>query len=106
MLGLVLVPLAAVGGVLAIVERDTAGRVSTDDIRAARALTTEDAVREALGSSVAGQASMSAPGVDADCLLYVDETKDRWGDHPRYMFCFDDGRIVGRWPTRQAGFPR
>jgi hypothetical protein len=105
-LGLVLVPLAVVGGLMAVVERNTAGRVSADDIRAARALTTEDAVRSALGSAVAGRASMSAPGIHTDCLLYVGETKDRWGENPRYIFCFDGGRVVGRWPPFPVGFPR
>ena len=98
-LGLVLVPLAVGTGVLAFVERQAAGRVTSAEARAARTETSEAAVRSLLGEP-AGHGSMRLDGLRADCDVYVGSRKDRFGEDPEYLFCFDGGKVVGRWPGR------
>jgi hypothetical protein len=96
-LGLALVPVAIGGGVIVFIERHTAGRVTIEEVRAAHKETTEAAVRGMLGQT-AGHGSMRLAGLRADCAVYVGADKDRFGDHQTYLFCFHDGKVVGRDP--------
>jgi hypothetical protein len=103
-LGVLLVPLALGTGVISVIERQTAGRVTSAEVREARTATTETAVREMLGQT-AGHGSMRLAALRADCAVYVASHKDRFGDHPEYLFCFRDGRVVGRWPALHWPLP-
>ena len=84
-------------GVIVYIERRTAGRVTLEAARAARSETTEAAVRNMLGQT-AGHGSMQLGGLRAECAVYVRADKDRFGEHPTYLFCFRDGMVVGRNP--------
>ena len=92
---LVLLPALIGAGTVAVVVKRTAGRITTDEARAAARDTTQSALRTRLGAP-AGHAEATLREGTADCLVYVGDSPNRWGDTPQYLFCFRGGRVVAR----------
>ncbi|HMJ94665.1 MAG TPA: hypothetical protein VK486_02375 [Thermoleophilaceae bacterium] len=92
---LVLLPAVIGAGVATVVVKRSAGRIGKDEARAAARDTTKSAVRERLGAPAGhGEATLAAG--TADCLVYLGDSPDRWGEPPQHMFCSRDGRVVAR----------
>jgi hypothetical protein len=98
-LGFVLLLVFVTGGVIAEAERQTEGRVSPAELRTARTLRSETGVRELLGPP-AGSGSFTGRGFEAECATYVRSTEDELSAWTEYLFCFEGGRVVARWPRR------
>ena len=92
---LVLLPAVLGAGVATVVVKRSAGRIGEEEARAAARDTTQSALRERLGAP-AGHAEATLGEGSADCLVYLGDSPDRSGEHPQYMFCFRDGRVVAR----------
>jgi hypothetical protein len=92
---LVLLAVVIGAGVATVVVKRNAGRIGTDEARAAARDTTKSAVRGRLGAP-AGHGQVTLRGTTADCLVYLGDSPGRWGEPPRHMFCFRDGRVVAR----------
>jgi hypothetical protein len=90
---LALLPCAIGAGVATVVVKRTSGRIGRDEARAAARETNKSALRDRLGAP-AGHGEVTLREGTADCLVYVDTAKDRWGDHPKHFFCFRDGVLV------------
>ena len=92
---LVLLPVVIGAGVATVVVKRNAGRIGADEARAAARDTTKSALRERLGAP-AGHGEATLREGTADCLVYVSDSLDRWGEHPKHQFCFQNGRVVAR----------
>ena len=92
---LVLLPALIGAGAAAVVVKRTAGRITTDEARAAARDTTKSALRARLGAP-AGHGEATLREGTADCLVYVGDSPNRWGVTRQYLFCFRGGRVVAR----------
>ncbi len=92
---LMLFPAVICAGAAVVVVKQTAGRISADEARAATRDTTKSALRERLGAP-AGHAEATLREGTADCLVYVGDSPDRSGLASKHLFCFRDGRVVAR----------
>lgn len=92
---LVLLPAMIAVGTATVVVKRTAGRIGAEEARFAARDTTKSALRERLGAP-AGHGEATLREGTADCLIYVSDSPDRSGLHPRHRFCFRDGRVVAR----------